>query len=265
MLNRPSVPQPLFKNMTEQLFKRLDRLFLKLDHTALLVEQTLADALFAVTTMSKEDAQNVIDSDADIDRREVETERECIRLLALYQPAAIDLRRICFVIKVNNDLERMADHGVSIARFVKVLADVNISVTAVNTFQPLAESVTEALHQTTRLLAPPAESDHGETEPFDEDTPFIKLARWIIQNDKSHVDVAFRAFLEEVISTTRFPDSSRMNAVYAMTSIGRNLERIGDLCKNVAEDAIFLKTGEIVRHAMKKKGAAGEEGEQVNR
>ena len=237
--------------MTEQLFKRLDRLFLKLDHTALLVEQTLADALFATATMSVEIAQQVIDGDEDIDRREVEIERECIRLLALYQPAAIDLRRICFVIKVNNDLERIADHAVSIARFAKTLAGIGMTVTAMESYRTLADSVTDALHQTMRLLAPATDGTDESKESFSEDSPLIKLAQWIILNDKKTVDVKFRDFLNEVISSEKFPETSRLNAVYALTSIGRNLERIGDQCKNIAEDSIFLKTGEIVRHAPK--------------
>ncbi len=238
--------------MTEQLFKRLDRLFLKLDHTALLVEQALADALFAATTMDVDVARGVIDSDSVIDVREVETERECIRLLALYQPAAIDLRRICFVIKVNNDLERMADHCTSIAKFVLMLAERNMTVTSIKTFQTLAESVTDALHQMTRLLAPPGDIQDDTQEPFDDDTPTVKLAKWIISNDKAHVDVYFRQYLDDVFTNGNFSDPSGMNAVYALTSIGRNLERIGDLCKNIAEDAIFLKTGEIVRHTKAK-------------
>ncbi|MDO4551833.1 MAG: phosphate signaling complex protein PhoU [Planctomycetia bacterium] len=234
--------------MTEQLFKRLDRLFLKLDHTGLLVEQALADALFSAATMNAESAQSVIDSDGIIDIREVETERECIRLLALYQPAAIDLRRICFVIKVNNDLERMADHCVSIAKFVQKLGEKNITLSSISSFRTLTESVTDALHQTMRLLAPPGETPETQ-EPFETDTPAVKLAKWIIRNDRTHVDVYFRQYLDEVFSSGNFSDSSGLNALYALTSIGRNLERIGDLCKNIAEDAIFLKTGEIVRHA----------------
>ena len=99
-----------------ELIKRLERLFLKLDHTALLVEQALADALFAVESGNDEDVETLIQSDVSIDTREVETERECIRLLALYQPAAIDLRRICFVVKANSDLERIADYCVKIAK-----------------------------------------------------------------------------------------------------------------------------------------------------
>lgn len=235
--------------MTEQLFKHLDRLFLKLDHTALLAEQALADSLFAAATMSAEVAQGVIDSDGVIDLREVETERECIRLLALYQPAAIDLRRICFAIKVNNDLERIADHCVSVARFVQMLVGHRTEITEIRSFQPLAESVTEALHQTTRLLAPSPGTPAATQEPFDADTPTVKLARWIIRNDKTHVDILFRQYLDEVLAHGNYTDAPGMNAVYALTSIGRNLERIGDLCENIAEDAIFLKTGEIVRHA----------------
>ena len=87
--------------MTE-LIRRLERLFLKLDHTALRVEQMLADALFAVESGKEEDVESLVQSDKVVDAREVETERECIRLLALHQPTAIDLRRTLNGLSFNN-------------------------------------------------------------------------------------------------------------------------------------------------------------------
>ena len=228
--------------MTE-LLKRLDRLFLKLDHMALLVEQSLSDAIYALVSGDEEDARAVIEADEAIDNREVEIERECIRLLALYQPAAIDLRRICFVIKANNDLERIADLSVSLSKMRLILRNEEVSMLSFRRFQKLADLVTDALHQTVRLFATQPESDAKESP----ESNHITLARSIISNDSLIVDEMFREYLEEVVSEKNLLEG-KTNAIYALTSLGRSLERIGDLCTNIAEDVIFLYTGEIVRH-----------------
>jgi phosphate transport system protein len=225
-----------------ELPKRLERLFLKLDRAALAVEQHLADMLFAVNGDNMTEAENIIVGDEEIDRREVEIERECIRLLALYQPTASDLRKICFAVKVNNDLERIADNCVSSAKMMSILNEDRISINQFPTFRILADSVTDAVHQTIQLI-----STNQEIAP----------AISIIKNDRLVVDKAYRDFLQSV-----FAKGDRLHghvdAVYALTSIGRALERIGDLCANIAEDTVFLLTGEIVRHTIKDFGVENE-------
>ncbi len=220
--------------MTE-LPKKLDRLFLKLDRAALSIEQCLSDLLFAIYGQNLDDAQALIDGDEEIDRREVEIERECIRLLALYQPAASDLRKICFAIKVNNDLERIADNCASSAKMLAVLCDGEISPGKYPAFRILADQVVDALHQTVRLIS---------TEQS------VELAETIIRNDADIVDVSHKNFLQQIFDDERNL-AGKINSFYALATIGRALERIGDLCANIAEDTVFLLTGEIVRHSFK--------------
>ncbi|GHT28516.1 phosphate transport system regulatory protein PhoU [Planctomycetales bacterium] len=215
-----------------ELPKRLERLFLKLDRAALTVEQHLSDMLFAIDGGNLSDAEAIISGDEKINRREVEIERECIRLLALYQPAAGDLRKICFAIKVNNDLERIADNCVSSAKMMSILVKDDIDIKNFQTFHILSNLVVDAVHQTNQLIS--AKQD-------------ISLAHSIIKNDRLVVDKAFRNFLQEVFTEGSNPHC-QIDSVYALTSIGRALERIGDLCTNIAEDTVFLLTGEIVRH-----------------
>ncbi|MDR1926002.1 MAG: phosphate signaling complex protein PhoU [Planctomycetaceae bacterium] len=217
-----------------ELPKRLERLFLKLDRAALAVEQHLSDLLFAIYGGNLADVESIIAADEEIDQREVEIERECIRLLALYQPAASDLRKICFAIKVNNDLERISDNCVSSAKMMRILIDDKISMNRFPKFRVLADSVVEAFRQTIRLISTDQE---------------IQLAISIIKNDRSVVDKAYRDFLQSVfVEVEQF--NNHVDAVYALTSIGRALERIGDLCTNIAEDTMFMLTGEIVRHSI---------------
>ncbi len=230
----------LYGKMPE-LVKRLERLFLKLDHTALLVEQSLADALFAVESGKDEDAEIVIRSDDAIDRREVETERECIRMLALYQPAAIDLRRICFVVKANSDLERIADYCVKIAKRGRKMSKENISVATFPAFFELAEQVGGTFRQTMRLFSLRLENEETSTENV------IETAKAIIAADTEITDQLFKKYLDQTLAAEEM-FRGRLKVWYDLTALGRSLERIGDLCTNIAEDAIFMFSGEIVRH-----------------
>jgi len=228
----------------QELVKRLERLFLKLDHTALMVEQALADALYAVESGKEEDANIVFQSDDVIDAREVETERECIRLLALYQPAAIDLRRICFVVKVNNDLERMADYCAKIAKEALAIKRENISISSFPTFFKLVEQTGTTLRQTFRLFT--LRPEEGNREIFSTSAQTVEAALAIIDADDV-IDAAAYEFLEQIFAANDLL-SGKLKAVYHLASLGRCLERIGDLCANIAEDAVFMLTGEIIRH-----------------
>ncbi|MDR1479835.1 MAG: phosphate signaling complex protein PhoU [Planctomycetaceae bacterium] len=222
------------KKIMTELSKRIERLFLKLDRAALAVEQHLSDLLFALYADNLAESDAIILADEEIDRCEVEIERECIRLLALYQPAASDLRKICFAVKVNSDLERIADNCVSSAKMMKILVGDNISVNQFPLFRNLADLVVEAVHQTSRLISVNCDE---------------QFAIEIIKNDRLIVDKAYRDFLQSIFAQTdRF--NNQINAVYALTSIGRALERVGDLCSNIAEDTVFMLTGEIVRHSI---------------
>jgi phosphate transport system protein len=217
-----------------ELPKRLERLFLKLDRAALAVEQHLSDLLFAIDRDNLSESELIISADEEIDRCEVEIERECIRLLALYQPTAGDLRKICFAIKVNNDLERISDNCVSSAKMMRILVEDKISVKRFPLFRVLADLVVNALHQTIRLISTNCDEEFAVS---------------IIKNDRLVVDEAYRNYLQSIFAEAdQF--HNHVNAVYALTSIGRALERIGDLCSNIAEDTVFMQTGEIVRHSI---------------
>jgi phosphate transport system protein len=215
-----------------ELAKKLERVFLKLDRSALAAEQQLSDMIFAVNSGKRSDAEAVIAGDEEIDRCEVEIESDCVRLLALYQPAASDLRKICFVIKANNDLERLADNCVSAAKMQLILINDDVSASEFPLFKTLADSVAKALHQTIQLIS----SNQSTSQALS-----------IIRNDRLVVDKHFRDYLESVFASgERF--QGQPDSLYALTSIGRALEKVGDICANIAEDTVFLLTGEIVRH-----------------
>ena len=213
-----------------ELQKRLEKLLLRLDHMGLRVEQAVMDAIEALKGNNVGAGQKVDEDDRIIDREEVEIEQECIRLLALYQPAAIDLRTICMVIKVNSDLERIADKAGSIGRRVKHVAAENIRLSDYAGFEQLEQKTVEILRGTVRLLG---SADLQSSEQ--------------IRQAEARIDEIYN----EVVGGILEREGQRVGgAEVALTLIllARAFERISDLCSNIAEDVIFLKTGDIIRH-----------------
>jgi phosphate transport system protein len=212
---------------------RLDRLTLRLDHLGMRVEQALLDALHAVENADAEAGEEVHRRDKIIDREEVMIEQECIRLLALYQPTAVDLRSLCMIIKVNNDLERIADFAANIGHKAKYVASEGLDLRDDPEFVILRQETVDVVGRTARMLG----------------TQDVAAAKTVIESDK-RIDGAFRHLVRDVLARA---DDRPGGAETAMTvfNLGKALERIGDLCTNIAEEIIFLRTGDIVRHAGK--------------
>jgi phosphate transport system protein len=219
-----------------ELQKRLDSLLMRLDRMGLRVQEAFETALRAVRSGDMQLGRQVNEGDIHIDREEVEIEQECISLLALYQPAAFDLRAICMVIKANNDLERIADKAAGIGRRTRHLVTNELNLRDYPSFDDLARSVQDMLARTIRLL-----------NRYDE-----SAARAVIEWDR-RVDEQCNHFIKAVLENER-RRSTNFDAALTLALLGRSLERVGDLCSNIAEDVIFLRTGDIVRHA----GAFGE-------
>jgi phosphate transport system protein len=214
-----------------ELQERLEKLLLRLDLMGMRVEQALADALHAARDNDVEAGQQVDQRDSLIDREEVEIEQECIRLLALYQPAAIDLRTICTIIKVNSDLERIADLAASIGRRVKHVVEDGIDFDRYDSFDSLTETTTNTLGRTVRTLR--ATDTTGSQGVIDSD---------------DLIDEAYRQFVRSVLDAED-KKAGGVEAAMTMINVAKAMERIGDLCTNIAEDIIFLRTGDIIRHA----------------
>jgi len=195
------------------------------------VEQALADAIQAARDGDVDAGLEVDRRDSVIDREEVEIEQECIRLLALYQPAAIDLRTICTVIKINTNLERIADLAASIGRRTKHVVEDRIDLQRYPHFDRLAEATTNVLGKTVRML--------NATD--------ITTARTVIESD-DNVDQSYGRFVRNVLDAES-GKSAGATVVMTLINLAKALERVGDLCTNIAEDIIFLKTGDIIRHA----------------
>jgi len=193
----------------------------------------LEAALDALWKLDGAAAREVRRRDDTIDREEVEIEQECIRMLALQQPMARDLRFITFILKVNADVERVADHASSVAKMA----------TKLEAFGPI-EWPTSLVELGQRV---PLMSHTLLRAVLDEDAA---LAQKIVEEDET-IDGLEKRLFEEVEDMMR-AEPDRLRTGLLVYRIGRELERVGDLLKNIAEDVIYLDTGSIVRHEQKR-------------
>jgi len=199
---------------------------------AAVVEDALQRSVKALCDGRTDLADGVRGGDRVVDRWEAQIERECLKVLALYQPVASDLRRVAAVLKVSGDLERMGDLARHIAKRVKKLADDPLAFPVP---APLETLATEALAQVRASLDALTQSD----------TP---LARAVIAADP-RVDRQYRVVLKGLKQSIRdHPD--RIDTWLRLINTARNLERIADHSSNIAESVIYLKEGDIIRHVV---------------
>jgi phosphate transport system protein len=196
-----------------------------------LVEESVSTALIAAEKRDRLLAQNVIDGDTTIDTLEVEVEEECLKILALHQPVATDLRFIVAVLKINNDLERIGDLACNIASRARKMASLTNPGKAHIDFQGAETKVRTMLHKSLEALV----------------TVDADLAKWVWAQD-DQIDEINRSVHKQVIQALKeYPED--VERLILLLSVSRNLERIGDHSTNIAEDILYMVGGEIVRHS----------------
>lgn len=216
--------------MKTHLYKEIRALDQKLYEQAAEVAETLGKVVKAFLSGNTGEAEKIIEHDEAIDRNEIFIEEECLKLLALYQPVAGDLRYIITVLKVNGELERIGDLAVDIAEFT-ARADVSCTEKAPVDFESMTASVRRMLDSSIKAL-----SGHN-----------VPLATEVIMADEAIDDLhnRFSASFPQCIRE----DSENIPAYQALLGVSRSLERIADCATNIAEDVIYLESGRIVRHA----------------
>jgi len=194
-----------------------------------LVSRCVEDAVYALVTRDRERARRAAERDEEVDRAEVRIEEECLKLIALYSPVARDLRYLTTVLKVNNDLERIADHASNVARLtLRMMEDTTFALPPETA--EMAARVTEAFSRGIRAL---------RLQDPDEAWNVVAGDRQVDRLDAALTDAAKRIMKSQ-------PD--HLEAALLIYRVGRELERIADLVTNIAEDTIYLVRGEIVRH-----------------
>lgn len=194
-----------------------------------IVEQMVDKAVRALCEQRVELANEVIQSDDLVNQAEVEIEEECLKILALHQPVAADLRRVTTVLKINSDLERIADLGCNIAERAQCMHE--------HPYFPIPDQLPDMVRQATTMVRLALDAF------VDSDAA---LAKKVIQLDIA-VDDHNLAVIEELQSLMR-QDSELVEPALHCFSASRHVERIADHAENIAEDVIYLVDGEIVRH-----------------
>jgi len=193
------------------------------------VIDAIQKALFALEERRAEVAAQVMEGDKKIDAAEVELEEDCLKLLALYQPVAADLRFIAAVMKINNDLERMGDEAVNIAEHASFLAQklplpIPVQFDAITA--ATLRMVWESLDAFVGGNAADARRICAEDDEVDRLNQEIINALWrMMRDDPEIVERATHLF-----------------------SVSRHLERIADHATNIAEDVVYMVEGKIIRH-----------------
>jgi phosphate transport system protein len=193
-----------------------------------LVEDRVRKSCSAFNSRDMADLEMVIKSDYEIDEMEVEIEEECLKILALYQPVARDLRYIIALIKINSEIERIGDYAVKIAMRVKFIYEHSYKVLPMD-YRPMAEKVITMLKMSLDALVDKDDDLAHQIFILDDEVDTMR-------------DKAYEVIKEQL---RKHPEhaGSLLNGYL----VARHLERIADRATNIAEEVIYMVHGDIVR------------------
>ena len=197
---------------------------------AAVVETTLNSSVRALCDGRADLAAGVKFEELSIDRWEVQIERDCLKILALHQPVASDLRRVAAILRINSDLERMADLARHIAKRARKLAKEPINCPLPDGLEAMAVDALEQVREGLDALG------RGD----------VDLARAVIAGDRK-VDRQRRLVISQLKQMIR-ADPDRLDSWLRLINVARNLERVADHATNIAEAVIYLQNGDIIRH-----------------
>jgi phosphate transport system protein len=218
------------KRIRKQFTKELENIKKRILALGAMVEERVQMAIKAIDTNDADLAQEIIKKDYEIDEIEVEVEEECLKILALHQPMAIDLRFIVAVIKINAELERIGDQAVNIAERVDVTAK-REQLDFYFDYSSMGEKAQAMLKMSLDALI-----------QLDYDLAF----KVVIMDDE--VDkIKLEAY--DKIKKAMGENPDKIGYLINLLLISRHLERLADHATNIAEEVVYLVEGEIIRHA----------------
>jgi len=215
--------------MSRHLQKDVDSIHRRLLALFGVVEQMIDKAVRALCEQKVELAAEVIATDHEVNQAEVEIEEECLKVLALHQPVAFDLRRVASVFKINSDIERIADLACNIAERARCMHK--------QPYFPIPDELPLMAKQASKMVRMALDS-FVEAD--------VDLAKQVIQMDAS-VDSANLHVIDELQNLMK-QDKNLVESALHCFSASRHLERIADHAENIAEDVIYFVDGEIIRH-----------------
>jgi len=197
---------------------------------AAVVEATLATSVTVLCHHRPDLAADVKAGEREIDRREVAIERECLRVLALYDPVASDFRRVLTILRVNRDLERIGDLAARIAKRAKKLARGTNPLVIPEPLEALAEAAMQSVRGALDSLV----------------NCDAQASRSLIAAD--HRLDEYRRTVRAGIKESIRRDVDRIEDWLRLMDVARHLERVGDHAAGIAEAVIYMKEGQIIRH-----------------
>jgi phosphate transport system protein len=215
--------------MTLLLHKEIERLKKMLLTLMALVEENLNKAVISLENSDLALAQSVIADDERIDEMEVEIEEEALKILALHQPVAVDLRFIVSALRTNNELERIGDTAVNLAERATFLSG-QLPMNLPMDISGMADKAQEMLRMSLDAFV----------------NMDVTIARTVMKMDDEVDEMNRRMFAIVYDKIREMPD--RAEALIHTLSATRHLERVADHATNIAEDVIYLVVGEIIRH-----------------
>ncbi len=216
--------------MSLHLSKEINKLKKMMSEECSLVEESMKKAVYSVVHHDLEVAQEVIKNDNIIDDMEIELEEECLKILALHQPVAIDLRYVIACMKMNNDLERIGDLSANIAKNVKYMdEDYNVELEK--------KCLSEMMDKTQIMLKSSLDA------LFDMN---IELAQKVCNSDDEVDDLNASNHIRITKGIKKNPNKTEY--FLRLLGVSRSIERIADYATNIAEDIIYMVNGNIVRH-----------------
>lgn len=218
--------------MKIHLQRELEQLKKNVFHLSSVVEQNLKLALRAVNESDTSLATQVRERDREIDMLEVKVEEECLKILALHQPVAVDLRFLIAVLKMNNDIERIGDLAVNIAAGRRCMGGDSMPPAFAETLNTMADKAQAMVRKALESLI--------ALDPA--------KAREVLAADDA-VDAHYREIIEMLRGEmSRRPAEAEKMICWLL--VAKNLERVADQATNIAEDTIYTVDGTIVRHGL---------------
>ncbi|MGE4265913.1 MAG: phosphate signaling complex protein PhoU [Deferribacterales bacterium] len=191
----------------------------------------VAESIKSLVNRDQELALSVIETDERLDRLDVDIDEHCVKMLALFEPKAVDLRYIITATRIITDIERVGDHAVSICRESIRLSE-QTQLKPYIDIPKMADIATGMIHDALEAF-------------FNSDT---KTAFEVIKRDDM-IDQLHDQVMRELLTYT-MEDVSKLHTVLALLNISRRLERIADHATNIAEMVYYMVEGKIIRHTV---------------
>ncbi len=212
---------------------KLSELREKVIYESSLVEKMLKLAVEGLLELDSIKLEQAFDYESQINSLELEIEEMCISLIALYQPEAKDLRTIVMILKMNSDLERMGDMGVNIIGSAQYLIE-RPQLKQLISLPNMAKETINMMNDAMKSFV----------------TDDVDLAKKVCVFDD--VIDAYNEQIARELLTYMLADAKNIERSMHLMRISQNLERIADLCTNIAEETVFIKEGRVIKHHQNK-------------